>query len=142
MWAARTGGRLSRLDPNDGHELAAIAVPLETRGIEIADEQVWLLGYDDQQHLVLAQVDPATNQLVASIIVGESVRLMEFYDLAIGGGYAWVRSRQATIVKVDLATNTVVARYGNEGQGGIDFHDDVIWVVDSSEAKLYRIPVS
>jgi hypothetical protein len=135
------GGKLTRLDPGDGHELATVTIPMsETWLVKVVDGDVWGLGYDSQQRLVLARIDPSTNALVASIVVGESVDLMQGYGFDVGGGHAWIRSHEATVVDVDLATNTVVGRYGTAGDGYIAYRDQTLWATDAG--NLYRIPVA
>lgn len=142
LWAARLGGKLTRLDPEDGRELATVTVPMsETWLVKVVDGDVWGLGYDSRQRLVLARIDPSANALVASIVVGENVDLMAGYGFDIGGGHAWIRSPEATVVDVDLATNTVVGRYGTGGEGYIAYHDHTLWATDA-HGNLYRISVA
>jgi hypothetical protein len=43
-------------------------------------------------------------------------------------------------VDVDLATNTVIGRYGTAGEGYIAYHDHTLWTTDAG--NLYRIPVT
>jgi hypothetical protein len=88
---------------------------------------------------VVSRVDPARDEVVADIVVGESP--VSGGDIAIGGGRVWARVSDALVAEIDPATNSVVARYGEaEGSGSVDADDGAVWVSAHDVLTLYRIP--
>jgi hypothetical protein len=62
-------------------------------------------------------------------------------DVSVGGGFVWVSTPEATVVKIDPGTDTVVARYGKDASVGIAFGGDAVWTTDASGRKATRLAV-
>ncbi|MGE4086350.1 MAG: hypothetical protein AB7H93_25465 [Vicinamibacterales bacterium] len=142
LWAARVGGALSRLDPTDGRELAEVSLPMAEGWVVRADgEAIWVFGYDSGQRPLVAKVEPGSNTLVATVVVGGPLDLLRFYGFEVANGSVWVHPHDAELVQVDAATATVVARYGSTtGGGSVVATDEALWVGTAASNALYRIP--
>jgi YVTN family beta-propeller protein len=73
----------------------------------------------------MVRIDPATNQVVATIGVGRAPS-----GLAVGAGGVWVSRRSdGAVVRIDPATNRVVATIPvGRAQGALTVADGVVWV--------------
>jgi hypothetical protein len=144
LWVGSTDGTLRRLDPPTGAVLATVAVPLDQIfQIKIDGDQVWLFGVDHQGHDVVAHVDGKTAALVAVVVVGDHEDFSGGSIFDVGGGYVWVPTMQAQLVKVDAATDEVVGRFGpTTSAGAAAFDAGVLWVASYGAVELYRVSLA
>jgi YVTN family beta-propeller protein len=103
-------------------ETPTIALPAAPTRLAVTEDAVWVLTPADQG---LVRIDPATNQVVATIEVGRAPS-----GLAVGAGAVWVsRHSDGTVVRIDLATNRVVATIGvGPAPGALTVAGGVVWV--------------
>lgn len=141
-WVATSDGILHRLDRASGAEHSRIDLKGEPKTLQILDGQVWVMARSDSLKSVVHRVDPATNALVASIVVAESQSALELGGLASFEGRLWVHpTNGAQLVEIDIATNTVVARYGPASGGGdVTVSGSGLWVTSTGGRTVYRIP--
>ena len=94
--------------------------------LAIGEGAVWALASSDQAaSSVLLRIDPATNQVVATIPLEA-----EPWYLAPGGGAVWLGSPgSSTIQRVDAATNEVTAqiRLPGDGVSAMAADDQAVW---------------
>src|SRR5215211_658047 len=99
-----------------------IALPAPPTRLAAAEDAVWVLTPADNR---VVRIDPATNQVVATIGVGRAPS-----GLAVGAGGVWVSRRSdGAVVRIDPATNRVVATIPvGRAQGALTVADGVVWV--------------
>ena len=103
-------------------ETPTIALPAAPTRLAVTGDAVWVLTPSDSS---VARIDPATNEVVATIPVGRAPS-----GLAVGAGAVWVsRGSDGTVVRIDPATNRVVATIPvGRAQGALTVADGVVWV--------------
>ena len=63
-------------------------------------------------------------------------------DIAVGGGYVWVRLSDSLIAQIDPATDTVVARYGPpSSSGSVAADEDAVWLSAHDVTTVWRLPL-
>jgi YVTN family beta-propeller protein len=108
MWAG-VSGRLLRIDPGSGKQLAAI--PIGVGSVAFGAGAVWVAMYGDNPDTggcTLGRIDPSSNRVVATIPV-VCPRSVAADDSAV-----WVAGPDS-VVRIDPATNRVVATVGLGG---------------------------
>jgi acetyl esterase/lipase len=109
--------------------VARIEVGPEPWSVVPADGSIWV-GND----LGVARVDPATNQVAATVPIGG------VGDVAAGDGSVWVASYSTNSVgQVDLATNTVPHPVHVDGPSGLVLGEGAVWVVSPVQGTVTRI---
>ena len=113
-------------------EKPTIALPATPTRLAVTEDAVWVLTPADNS---VSRIDPATNQVVATIPVGRAPS-----GLAVGAGAVWVSRRSdAAVVRIDPATNQVVATIPvGRAPGAMTVAGGVVWVA-LSERGLGRI---
>jgi hypothetical protein len=101
VWVSVQGGWVDRYNAVTGQLVASISVPTHPDGVVQGFGSMWVTYIDTGK---VARIDPATNALLATIRVGKDPA-----QLAAAGGGMWIATEKAA-VKIDPATNTVVAR--------------------------------
>lgn len=118
LWVLPANGQLARLDPSDGRQLAV--VPLASPGnyqIRAGSEAMWVVDLIKGVDTVV-RIDPVSNTMVETVPLLEVASSFWWSDLAFTEGYLWTSSKQGLLLKIDAATNRVVARYGDTPGGG------------------------
>jgi streptogramin lyase len=134
-----------RIDPSTDHVAATITVdgPNDRRlgvgQVVVGDGSVWVQGgwgrktTDSEGHEIyvsvhdaaIARIDPASNQSVALLPVGDSPRLMAFDD-----GALWLWSNGSSLDRIDPVTGTVTATIDDPAGGHfIAVGEGAGWVV-------------
>ena len=113
-------------------ETPTIALPAAPTRLAAAEDAVWVLTPSDT---TLSRIDPATNDVVATIGVGRAPS-----GLAVGAGAVWVSSRSdGTVVRIDPATDRVVATIPvGQAPGAVTVAGGIVWVA-LPEGGLGRI---
>jgi YVTN family beta-propeller protein len=125
---------VQRLDPVTGEVVARIAVP-GACGLTTSPDAVWVgAGHDG----TIARIDPATNQVVATILAGENA-----CDPQFAFGSLWAASDEASAIwRIDPATNKVVATVpvvvGPDDYFALRFAFGSVWAIDD-EGDVLRI---
>jgi DNA-binding beta-propeller fold protein YncE len=120
---------VSRLDPATGEVVATVRTPLvgDYSGVAVGEGAVWVTSSRGS----LYRIDPATNEVVAELDLGESPTAV-----TVGGGFVWV-SRAAggpgDIVRIDPRTDRVVGSpiTVGPGPGPAVYFDGSLWVLDT-----------
>ena len=144
LWVAAPG-RLSRLDPVDGRVLGTVQLPTDPLDLARVDgEDLWLVGLDQSTSVLqLHRVEAASLRLEASITLTEAnaIDYPGYEALAVTDDAVWVVTPDASLIQVDTATNTVVARYGGQGGGDVVVRHGALWVAVTVDEAVYRIPL-
>jgi virginiamycin B lyase len=122
-----------------------VALPAAPTRLAAATDAVWVLTPSDD-HLV--RIDPAANQVVASVPVGRAPS-----GLAVGAGAVWVSRRSdGAVVRIDPAANRVVATIGvGRAPGALTVAGGVVWValpggglgrIDPASNRSTLVPVA
>jgi YVTN family beta-propeller protein len=103
-------------------ETPTIALPAAPTRLAAAEDAVWVLTPADHR---ITRIDPATNQVVATIGVGRAPS-----GLAVGAGAVWVSRRlEGTVVRIDPTTNQVAATIPlGQAPGAVTVAGGVVWV--------------
>jgi streptogramin lyase len=138
LWVADCKDRtLNRIDLKTAKITAVIPTgignPRGELNVVAGAGSIWVTS-DDKG--VISRVDPASNQVTASITVDPD----SFY-LAFGLGSLWaVSGTRQSIQKIDPQTNTVVAKAGLGHQPGfLVAGEGAVWVQEQGDGTLARI---
>ena len=103
-------------------ETPTIALPAAPTHLAVTEDAVWVLTPPDNS---LVRIDPATNQVVATVPVGRAPS-----GLAVGAGAVWVsRHSDGAVVRIDPATNRAVATIGvGRAPGAMTVAGGLVWV--------------
>jgi virginiamycin B lyase len=137
LWVTQPGaGAVTRVDADDGSELSTVPTGAGARFLAVGDDAVWVLNNGAG---TVTRVDPDGNA-VATITVGDEP--VDGGDIAVGGASVWARVTDAVVARIDVATNAVVARYGEpSGSGSVAADDDVAWISAHDIATVWRLPL-
>ena len=138
LWVADCKERtLNRIDLQTAQKTATIATgianPKGELNVVAGAGSVWVAS-DDKG--VIVRVDPASNQVTASIEVDPGT-----YYLAFGLGSLWaVSAERQSLQKVDPQTNMVVRRTGlGREPGFLVAGEGAVWVQEQGDGTLARI---
>lgn len=141
LWVETTTGKLYRIDPVAGTVLAELPVAAEA-GVVVFDEaDLWTPGLTAAGKLEIRRVDLATNTVTARVVVSDAPQSGDGRQVAVGGGFVWTTAPDATLVKIDPATNTVVARYGTKPGVGVAVTAGAVWATVNADGIAYRLPL-
>jgi YVTN family beta-propeller protein len=126
-------------------ETPTIALPAAPTGLAAAADAVWVLTPSDGS---VVRIDPATNQVVASVPVGRAPS-----GLAVGAGAVWVSRRSdGAVVRIDPAANRVVATIPvGRAPGALAVAGGIVWValpgsglgrIDPGSNQATMVPVA
>ncbi|WP_420138988.1 YncE family protein [Sphingomonas sp.] len=138
LWVADCReGTLNRIDLKTAKLITAvptgIANPKGELNVVAGAGSIWVASEDAGK---IARVDPATNQVTATIAVDPST-----YYLAFGLGALWaVSSVHQSLQQIDPATNQVVKRVKLGKQPGfLAAGEGAVWVQEQGDGTLARI---
>jgi YVTN family beta-propeller protein len=103
-------------------ETPTLALPAAPTRLVAAADAVWVLTPSDAS---VVRIDPATNQVVATIGVGRAPS-----GLAVGAGAVWISRRSdGAVVRIDPATDRVAATIPvGRAPGAMTVAGGVVWV--------------
>jgi len=132
-------GAVHAVDPQTGDVLASVETGAGARFIAAGEGSVWVLN---NRAGTVSRVDPSTREVVATIPVSN----VGIYggDIAVGDGSVFVQVvADAMATQIDVASNTVVARFGPpQGSGGVAANADALWISVHDVQTVYRIALS
>jgi virginiamycin B lyase len=127
---------LLKISPADPRTSQAIKVGDGPRFLAIGEDAVWVMNQGDGS---VSRVD-AGGTVVATIEVSDVS--IQGGDIAVGGGFVWVRTEQDLVVRIDPRTNAVDARFGPpSGSGSVVADDSAMWVSAHDVASVWRLPL-
>jgi virginiamycin B lyase len=127
---------IHRFDPLTGEVVADIQVGKQPQFFAVGEGAVWTMNQVDG---TISRIDPATNTVVATIQLGEQV---EGGDIAVGGGFVWLRGSRTLLFQIEPDTNEVVAVYGPEsGSGSVAADNAAIWITAHDISTIWRLPL-
>jgi YVTN family beta-propeller protein len=133
-----TQDQLLRFDPKTLAQVATIRVPGRPTFLAIGAGSVWVMAHDAG---TVSRIDPSTSTVTATIDLGGPIAEGQG-DIAVGGGFVWVRGDQTFAWKIDPASNAVVAVYTYKpGSGSIAADDDAVWISTEGPQTLFRLPL-
>jgi len=136
LWVS-DGESVTHVNPADGSVVAVIPAGFGANFLAVGEGGVWVLNGGDG---TVTRIDPATDSVVATIRVSEVG--VSGGDIAVGGGAVWARISDVLVAQIDVATNTVVARYGpGFGSGSVAADDDALWVSAHDVEAIWRLPL-
>ena len=100
-----------------------------------AGGSIWVanFGHKGQPDGLLSRIDPATNTVVKTVVVGKN----PIFVAAAGGSLWLAMTGEPAIVQVNAASNAVVARLPTTGTSfGIAAMDRGVWAVQPNMAAL------
>ena len=131
-----TNDVVSRVDPGSGIVVASIPVGGRPQFLAVGEGAVWTMN---QSAGTVSRIDPASNAVVAEIPLGERV---QGGDIAVGGGFVWLRGSQTLLFRIDPRTNQIVARYGpNAGSGSVAANGIAVWITAHDVQTIWRLEV-
>jgi YVTN family beta-propeller protein len=108
----------------------------------IADGSVWAPNWDTG---TVQRIDTATNEIVATITVGERPHAMAARETA-SGTEVWVSGRDEVgwaVMKIDPHLNEVVDRIGVGDQGwAMAIDGDTMWLTSFESSRLLRVDLA
>jgi DNA-binding beta-propeller fold protein YncE len=142
---------LTRLDPQLNQAQAQIAVGNGPSGtfscsaVTALDQAIWTLSFNSlwsssfptaqPNTVLLTHVDPATNGVIAKVLViGASP-----YHFAADSRAVWLIAPQEGLIRVDPQTNREVGRLALPGAAGVAVGAGAVWVADAQTGTLLRI---
>jgi len=129
-------GRLLKIDPADPRTSQTITVGGGPRFLAIGQDSVWVMNQADG---TVSRVD-AGGTVVATIEVSDVP--IRGGDIAVGGGFVWVRTERDLVVCIDPATNAIEHRFGPpSGSGSVAVDDTAAWVTAHDTGSLWRLPL-
>jgi YVTN family beta-propeller protein len=137
VWIADAiSNTIRRFDPATEKVVATIQVGPKPQFLAVGEGAVWVMNQADG---TVSRIDPASNTVVATIHLGETV---QGGDIAVGGGYVWLRGSDTLLFKIDPATNAIVARYGpSAGSGSVAADDAAVWITAHDITTIWRLPL-
>jgi YVTN family beta-propeller protein len=139
VWVDDYGSHVIRIDPATGHVAATISVGSSAvlYGLAVTPQGVW--AADTSGHRI-SRIDPATNRVVARIADPSGAP----YTFAYTPGSLWVSSLPGATVRIDPATDKIVAtvRYGavtSGAPGDPDALGGTVWVPNSDDGVLAAV---
>ncbi|CAN7337072.1 Vgb family protein [Rhizobium sp. LjRoot258] len=129
---------LYRVDPVTNRVVATIALRERPRFLASGEGSVWVVNQGDG---TVQRIDARSNELMATIETGAAGG---GGDIAVGGGFTWVTSREWPVIKIDAKNNQLVGTFhaprDAEGMGdAIRYGAGSVWV---SGTSLFRIDPS
>jgi YVTN family beta-propeller protein len=125
------------VNPADGSIVAVIPTGAFADFLAVGDGGVWVQNNGDSS---VSRIDPATDTVLATIHV--SGRPIQGGDIAVGGGSVWARVSDVLVAQIDIATNTVVARFGESwGSGSVAADNEAVWISAHEVLSVWRLPI-
>ena len=137
VWIADViSNTIKRFDPATEAVVATIEVGRKPQFLAVGEGAVWVMNQADG---TVSRIDPTSNTVVATIRLGEPI---QGGDIAVGGGYVWLRGSDTLLFKIDPATNAIVARYGpSSGSGSVAADDNAVWITAHDITTIWRLPL-
>ena len=125
---------IHHVDPVSGAIVASIEVGGQPQFLAVGEGAVWTMN---QSAGTISRIDPATDAVVAEIELGETVR---GGDIAVGGGFLWLRGSRTLLFQIDPATNEIVHRYGpSAGSGSVAADSTAVWITAHDILAIWRL---
>ena len=158
VWVAARdvdGHAVLRVDPQTGEVIATIPIPPrevtdpvsgatvlssnEPTDIAVGPGAVWLTsgqagtaGLAGTAHSVLSRIDPATNQVVATIEIERALSV----DANDSSGGVWVTGPGQAVSRIDPATNEVAATIDVPDPGVVTVRGEDVWIGGDGVTRL------
>jgi virginiamycin B lyase len=130
----KTAGSIQRIDPKTNKVVATINVGKGPRFLAVGEGGVWTINQIDGS---VSRIDPKTNTLVSSLfcdVAGTGG------DIAIGGGFVWVRAKNKLLLAIDPSTNGVIASFGPpSGSGAVRASANAVWVSSHDINTVWKL---
>jgi virginiamycin B lyase len=131
---SKTAGSIQRIDPKTNKVVATINVGKGPRFLAVGEGGVWTVNQVDGS---VSRIDPKTNTLVSSLfcdVAGTGG------DIAVGGGFVWVRAKNKLLLAIDPATNGVIATFGPpSGSGAVRASANAVWVSSHDINTVWKL---
>ncbi len=136
LWVTvSTADQVLRVDPSDPTVQTPVDVGAYPRFLAVGEDAVWVMNQRDGSVTRVA----ADGTVVATIKVSPPI---EGGDIAVGGGSVWVQPGGELLVRIDPATNDVVATYGpRSGSGSVAANEDAVWVSAHDVSTVWKLPL-
>jgi DNA-binding beta-propeller fold protein YncE len=147
VWVSmRTDNVVARVDPKSSKVTAMIPVGQEPDGIAATPGAVWVTNHGGSTGgPTVSRIDPATNQVVATISVGPPTACCSDHMGVIpGAGSVWVTVPNGNaLVRIDTSTNAVTAtitstKHEDQPCGGVAASEAAVWVAGAHCGSVIR----
>jgi streptogramin lyase len=130
-----------RIDLRSGRtDTIPLGEDVRPESIILAEGAVWVGSGSDVR---VRRIDPARREVVAEIQLGEDEEVDHGIRLAAGAGSIWAVDffGDHDLHRIDPATNTVVGRIDDIGDGavGVAYGEDAVWVTSVHDGRVHRI---
>jgi YVTN family beta-propeller protein len=132
IWVANgDSGTVTRIDPSSRRQLATIGVGGDPAGLAAGFGSVWVA---DGNAGTVTRIDARTNAVRDTISFGPSDPLIPkpVFSIAIGAGSVWA-TRDPGVVRIDPASDRVVASVPTVPATGLAVGAGRLWVTDAAE---------
>jgi streptogramin lyase len=131
-------GTVQKISPTSNKVTATATVGHHPRFFDVGEGGVWTLN---QETGTVSHVNPSTAKLQATIQT-QSPGWARGGDMAVGGGWVWVRRSDALLTRIDPKTNRVVQIYGpSSGSGSVVVGPGGVWVSAHDVKTVWRLPL-
>ena len=134
VWVAQGESRVLRIEPRTGRVVHRFDVP-DASDVVHGDGKAWVVSSGSG---IVRRVDPATNQITASVRVRP-----EICCAAVGGGFVWIGTKDdRTVWKFSGLANpsTPLASVKLAGAGdGLAYGDGALWATTGAAGAVTRI---
>ena len=136
LWVTiSTADQVLRIDPADPTSQTPIDVGAYPRFLAVGEDAVWVMNQRDGS---VTRVG-ADGSVVTTIKVSAPI---QGGDIAVGGGSVWVQPGGDLLIRIDPATNEVIATYGpRSGSGSVAADDRAVWVSAHDVEAIWRLPL-
>jgi virginiamycin B lyase len=124
-----------RINPKDPSERTAIDVGDLPRFLAVGDDGVWVMN---QAGASVTHLSPE-GKVVATIKVADIP--IRGGDIAVGGGYTWVRTWDSLLVRVGPTPDDVLRMGPVSGSGGVAADANTVWLSAHDVAAMWRLPL-
>jgi hypothetical protein len=129
-------GTVQKISPSSNKVIATATVGHHPRFFDVGEGGVWTLN---QETGTVSHVNPGTAKIQATIQT-QSPGWARGGDMAVGGGWVWVRRSDALLTRIDPRTNKVVQIYGPpSGSGSVVVGPGGVWISAHDVKTVWRL---
>jgi len=139
VWVVSPGqGTVQKVSPSSNKVVATVKVGHHPRFFDVGEGGVWTLN---QETGSVSHVNPRTAKVQATIQT-QTPGWARGGDMAVGGGWVWVRRSDTLLTRIDPRSNKVVQTYGpSSGSGSVVVGPGGVWISAHDVTTVWRLPL-